>query len=319
MSENYFRHPQALVETTDIGEGTRVWAFAHILPGARIGADCNICDHTFIENDVVIGDRVTIKCGVQVWDGIRIDNDVFIGPNATFTNDPTPRSGRHLDQYPVTHIREGASIAANATILPGVSIGQHSMVGAGAVVTRDVPPHAVVMGNPARIERYTSDTGPGGMAAIGVSGTDDQLPDVAVEGVALVSVPVINDLRGNLSAREVGNGLPFAPKRYFVVYEVPSTKIRGAHAHRRCEQLLVALKGSVSCMVDDGSSRQEFVLDGPQLGLHVPAMVWATQYKYTSDAVLLVIASDPYDPDDYIRDYDDFLSLRRTWEEAGSS
>src|SRR5690606_29284015 len=150
----YFVHPQALCESQNIGAGTRVWAFAHVLGGARIGADCNVCDHVFIENDVVVGDRVTIKCGVQLWDGLRVADEVFIGPNATFTNDLFPRSKQYPEKFPQTHIERGASIGANATILAGVTIGALAMVGAGAVVTRDVPARAVVAGNPARILRY---------------------------------------------------------------------------------------------------------------------------------------------------------------------
>jgi acetyltransferase-like isoleucine patch superfamily enzyme len=148
----YFRHPQALVESTRIGRGTRIWAFAHVLAGAVIGRDCNICDHVFVENDVTVGDRVTIKCGVQLWDGLRLEDDVFIGPNVTFTNDAFPRSREYSDR-PETWVRQGASVGANATILPGITIGEHSMVGAGSVVTRDVPPFAVVVGNPARVRR----------------------------------------------------------------------------------------------------------------------------------------------------------------------
>src|SRR5512134_2299520 len=114
----FFKHAQAIVESDKIGDGTRIWAFAHVLPGAVIGQGCNICDHTFIENDVTLGDRVTIKCGVQVWDGITLDDDVFVGPNATFTNDPMPRSRQHLESFPRTIVRRGASIGANSTILP---------------------------------------------------------------------------------------------------------------------------------------------------------------------------------------------------------
>lgn len=150
---DYFKHDNALVESEDVGKGTRIWAFSHVLPGAKIGDDCNICDHVFIENDVVIGDRVTIKCGVQIWDGLRIADDVFIGPNATFTNDLAPRSRQDFELLTTT-VEQGASIGANSTILPGVTIGSGAMVGAGAVVTKDVPEKAVVIGNPAKIIRY---------------------------------------------------------------------------------------------------------------------------------------------------------------------
>lgn len=117
--------------------------------GHARGADCNVCDHVFIENDVLVGDRVTIKCGVQLWDGVRLEDDVFVGPNATFTNDIFPRSKQYPQAFAHTEVRRGASIGANATILPGVTIGSRAMVGAGAVVTRNVPPNAVVVGNPA--------------------------------------------------------------------------------------------------------------------------------------------------------------------------
>lgn len=148
-----YKHPNSLVESEAIGDATRVWAFTHILPGARIGSACNICDHVFIENDVIIGDRVTIKCGVQIWDGLRIEDDAFIGPNATFTNDKFPRSKQAFKLHE-TLVCKGASIGANATILSGLVIGENAMVGAGAVVTRDVPANAIVVGNPARISGY---------------------------------------------------------------------------------------------------------------------------------------------------------------------
>jgi UDP-GlcNAc3NAcA epimerase len=148
-------HERALVEPgAQIGERTRIWAFTHVLSGAKIGTDCNICDHVFIENDVLVGNRVTIKCGVQLWNGLRVADDVFIGPNATFTNDIFPRSKRYPEKFLQTHIRAGASIGANATILAGVTVGEKAMVGAGAMVTKDVPAYAIVVGNPARIIRY---------------------------------------------------------------------------------------------------------------------------------------------------------------------
>lgn len=154
---SFFQHSHALVETKIVGNGTRVWAFSHILPGARIGAGCNICDGVFIENDVAVGNDVTIKCGVQLWDGIDIEDGVFIGPNATFTNDVFPRSKQHSFTRLRTLVKAGASIGANATILPGLTIGSRAMVGAGAVVTHDVPDNAIVMGNPARITGYVDD------------------------------------------------------------------------------------------------------------------------------------------------------------------
>ncbi len=302
-----FVHPGGICESPSVGEGTRVWAFAHVLPGAVIGADCNICDHVFVENDVVVGDRVTIKSGVQLWDGIRVGDDVFIGPNATFTNDPFPRSKVYPDAFPVTTIATGASIGANATILPGISIGRKAMVGAGSVVTRDVPPNAIVVGNPARIVGYT-DAEESATAASAPS-TSGEVTQSLVDGVQLVHLTHAVDMRGSLTAGEAASAVPFVPRRFFTVFDVPSKEVRGEHAHRVCEQFLVAVSGSVTVVVDDASRRQQFLLDRPQLGLYLPPMVWGIQYKYSADAVLLVLASHPYDADDYIRDYDDFLAV----------
>jgi len=150
-------HATADVQTLKIGLRTRVWQFVVILPQATIGIDCNICSHCFIENDVVVGDRVTVKSGVQLWDGVRIEDDVFVGPNVTFTNDPFPRSRIRPPTFPQTHVRRGASIGGGATILPGVEIGERAMIGAGAVVTRDVPARAIVVGSPARVIGYVDD------------------------------------------------------------------------------------------------------------------------------------------------------------------
>ena len=194
----FYKHPNALVESENVGEGTRIWAFAHVLPKAVVGRDCNLCDHVFIENDVIIGDRVTIKCGVQVWDGTRIEDDVFIGPNATLTNDRFPRSKHYPEAFATTTLRKGSSIGANATLLPGISVGQYSMVGAGAVVTRSVPPHAVVAGNPARIIRYV-DAGSAQPPPDVGNPADHQVPRVS--GVRLISAPVIRDLRGSQIGR----------------------------------------------------------------------------------------------------------------------
>jgi acetyltransferase-like isoleucine patch superfamily enzyme/dTDP-4-dehydrorhamnose 3,5-epimerase-like enzyme len=306
----FFRHETAIVESSSIGRGTRIWAFAHVLPGAVIGADCNICDHTFIENDVQIGDRVTIKCGVQLWDGITIEDDVFIGPNATFTNDPYPRSRHHPRQLQRTVVRKGASIGANATLMPGITVGQQAMIGAGAVVTGDVPPLAIVTGNPARIVGYEGAGAPSAeaMAAASVEGGASK---TRVAGVALHRLPQAQDLRGLLTFAEVGEQVPFEVKRYFLVSGVATKEVRGEHAHRKLHQFLVCVQGQCHIVADDGRNRQEFVLDSPALALYLPPMVWGIQYRFSQDAVLLVLCSGKYDSADYIRDYSEFLQLAK--------
>lgn len=300
-----FVHPQGLCEATQVGEGTRIWAFAHVLPGARIGRDCNICDHVFIENDVQIGDRVTLKSGVQLWNGVRIADDVFVGPNATFTNDPFPRSKKYSPAVE-THVHRGASLGANCTILPGVTIGRDAMVGAGSVVTEDVPARALVRGNPARIVGYVDTAS----APHGTTQTVETPAAVAVGGASVVQLRAHTDLRGSLIAGQVSDQIPFEPRRVFVVYNVPGKDVRGEHAHRTCHQFLLCVTGSVVILLDEGTQRQQIRLDSPTLGLYVPPLVWSVQYQYSAEAVLIVLASHEYDADDYIRDYDEFLRLR---------
>ncbi len=306
--ESAFIHPAAIVEPgASLGANTRVWAFAHILPGARIGVDCNICDGVFVENDVIIGDRVTIKCGVQLWDGLRIEDDVFIGSNATFTNDTFPRSKQYPKEFARTLIQKGASIGANATILPGLTIGRYAMVGAGAVVTRNVPPYAIVKGNPARISGYVTAARTAMLEKTPALDISETVTPVKVGEARIYRLPLVHDLRGNLSFAQYDDVLPFRPVRYFIVFDVASKEVRGEHAHRELQQFLVCVKGSCSIVVDDGQSRAEVVLDQPNVGLYIPPMIWGIQYKYSPDAVLLVLASDVYKSEDYIRDYDEFL------------
>jgi UDP-2-acetamido-3-amino-2,3-dideoxy-glucuronate N-acetyltransferase len=300
----YQQHASALVNSTCIGTGTRIWAFVNILAGAKIGAECNICDHVFIENDVSIGDRVTIKCGVQIWDGICLEDDVFVGPNVTFTNDRFPRANQKPEALLSTIVKKGASIGANATILPGITIGENAMVGAGAVITQTVPENAIVKGVPAKITGYT-DTFIFPADAVNVTEGDK------LHGPVLYSLNTVQDIRGNLVVGECDKELPFVPRRMFMVYDVPNAKVRGAHAHKECHQFLIATHGSVSVILDDGDQRHEYTLSNPKVGIYIHPGVWGIQYKYSSKAVLIVLASHGYDANDYIRDYSEFLAWKK--------
>lgn len=313
MTEGFFTHPLGLCESFDVGVGTRIWAFAHVLPSAKVGRNCNICDHVFIENDVIVGNDVTIKCGVQLWDGIRIGDRVFIGPNATFTNDRFPRSKQYPEAFLQTIVDDDASIGANATILPGVRIGRNAMVGAGAVVTKDVPPNSVVVGNPAEIVGYqTKAESPVNTDVGKLSGKAGSKGPLGVGACALWRLPHFSDLRGELAPLEFEKDLPFKPSRTFLVYGVASSEIRGEHAHFKCHQFLIAAHGTLAVVIDDGRKRAEVVLSDPSVGLYLPPLVWGTQYKFKPETVLLVLASDPYDAGDYIRDYAQFLQVVST-------
>jgi UDP-2-acetamido-3-amino-2,3-dideoxy-glucuronate N-acetyltransferase len=152
-------HPLADVQTTDIGQGTTIWQFSVVLVGAKIGENCNINALTLIENDVVIGNNVTVKSGVQIWDGLCIEDNVFIGPNVTFTNDFTPRSKQRPTEFLKTIIKQGASLGANSTVIGGLTIGKYAMIGAGSVVTKNVPDYGLVYGNPAQLKDYVCECG----------------------------------------------------------------------------------------------------------------------------------------------------------------
>lgn len=303
-----FTHPLADVQSASIGVGTRIWQFSVVLPKAKIGQDCNICSHCLIENDVVIGDRVTVKSGVQLWDGLRVSDDVFIGPNVSFANDRFPRSKKTPEKFLQTMVEAGASIGAGAAILPGITIGRNAMVAAGAVVTRSVPPNAIVVGNPAKIVGYV-DAERDKVTASGSPAAEIGAQPTQVAGVSLHQMSRIADIRGSLTVGEFDRSIPFAVKRYFMVFDVPSVETRGEHAHRVCHQFLICVRGSCAVVADDGANRQEFLLDRPDVGVHLPPMVWGIQYKYSADAVLLVYASHYYDSADYIRDYSEFRQL----------
>jgi acetyltransferase-like isoleucine patch superfamily enzyme/dTDP-4-dehydrorhamnose 3,5-epimerase-like enzyme len=299
-----FIHSNSDVQSSQVGDGTKVWQYCIVLPGARIGSDCNICSHVFVENDVLIGNRVTVKCGVQIWDGITLEDDVFVGPNATFTNDRFPRSRQHPEEYARTFVKAGASIGANATILPGITIGRNAMVAAGAVVTRDVPSHAIVKGNPARITGYVNDA----QESLPQQPQQTEFADT-IPGISWVRFNTASDMRGDLMATDFSKQIPFPVKRAFFITHVPSHHVRGEHGHKECHQLLVCLQGSVTVAADNGSERGQWILNDPALGLHIHPKVWAAQYQYSPNSVLAVFASHEYDSNDYLRNYEEFLAI----------
>jgi len=303
-----FIHPSADVQTNEIGSGTTIWQNCVVLKGSTIGTDNNICANSFIEGGATLGDRVTIKNGVQVWDGVTLGDDVFVGPNVSFSNDKYPKSKKHKSPLK-TMIQDAVSIGAGAVICPGITIGRGAMVGAGAVVTRTVPAHSIVVGNPARIVGYT-DVEPEPAKPQSPRFGKESKPS-RVPGVKVSRLTTISDLRGSLAAGEFPKNIPFIPKRFFVISDVPSETLRGQHAHVECQQFLVATKGRLRVMLEAKGIREEFTLDSPEIGLLIPPMTWGVQYGYSSDCVLLVLASHEYNENDYLRDYDDFLEIEK--------
>jgi UDP-2-acetamido-3-amino-2,3-dideoxy-glucuronate N-acetyltransferase len=248
--------------------------------------------------------QAEILAGAYVGPGVAIAAGVTVGPNACLI-------GGAGDGGEYTDVQAGALIGGNATVNAGVRIGAHARVAPGAVVMRSVPPYAIVQGNPARIVGYVN-------ADTGDARTDaTRMPDsigvqqTRVNGVTLHRFRHVPDLRGSLSVGEFEREIPFLPRRYFLVFDVPTAETRGEHAHIECAQFLIAVSGKVSVVADDGVNREEFMLDRPNVGVYLPPMTWGIQYRYTPDAVLLVFASHYYAADDYVRDYDRFLELVR--------
>lgn len=292
-----------------VGAGTRIESFVHIAAGVTIGTDCLIGSRTMIDSGVSLGNRVILEGGSHLFTGLLIEDDVYIGTNATFAK---ARVTREAAQSPGSSIllRQHCNIGANATLCPGVTIGEYAIVDAGAVVTQSVQPYAIVSGNPAQVVGFANTAESTNTRTNAASPT--HIIESKVSGVRGYHLPFISDPRGNLTVGEFERTLPFIPKRYFITFDVPSAKLRGEHAHKQCEQFLVCVRGSCAVVVDDGTHREEFLLDRPTFGVHVPAMIWATEYKHSPDSTLMVFTSDYYDPDDYIRDYQEFLSAKKT-------
>lgn len=296
--------PGADVRSVNIGRGTEIAPFTLVLPGAVIGADCRIGAQCIVEDRVLIADGCWLEAGVQVPAGTQLGRGVRIGANVAFAG--RPGAGELAS---VTIIEDGAEVGAGAVLANGITIGRNAEIRPGAVVSRSVPANAVVEGNPAKIVGYV-DAGAIEASGVAVQG-EVGIHTTRVTGVTVHRLPRVIDMRGNLTVGEFGRSIPFEAKRYFMVFDVPSLETRGEHAHRECHQFLICVRGSCALVADDGKDRQEFILNAPDLGIHLPPMTWGIQYKYTSDAVLLVFASHFYDSRDYIRDYAEFLQVAR--------
>ena len=294
-------HANALCESERIGASSAISAFAFVHANARVGDNSTIGEFSVIGNMVSLGHRVSIGPGSKIVQGVQIQDDVGVGANVVFDAEGHSAPGEVVQ----TIIEAGASIGSGSVVAQGVLVGRRAIVCEGAVVTRDVPPYAIVAGNPAAITGYSDEFGKR-MASAELRKGDKPSGGLRGGYESIVHLRKATDLRGSLVVAELGSDLPFVPQRFFVVYDVPSLDVRGEHAHRRCEQFLICIKGSVKAVVDDGTSREEFLLDSADVGLYMPAMTWGTQYAYSSDAVLAVFASLPYDSADYIRTYEAF-------------
>jgi acetyltransferase-like isoleucine patch superfamily enzyme/dTDP-4-dehydrorhamnose 3,5-epimerase-like enzyme len=304
-------HNSAICDSGPASGAFEVGAFSRIEAGAQIGNNCVIEDHVTIETGAVLGHGCVIARGAYVSGQSVLEDNVYIGPHAVLTNRRFPRAtvqpGETVEPI---RIEQSCSVGAGAVILPGLRLGRSSMVGAGAVVTLNVPPYAVVVGNPGRIVGYDRHAG----VHMTSRKPDPQVPPQhaagdTIEGVRLFRLRSYRDARGSLIPVELDRDLPFRPARVFLVYGAADTRIRGEHAHRECHQVLVCLHGSVNVFTDNGIARHEFTLQSPDEALWLKPGIWASQHHFSPDARLLVYASHPYSDADYVRDYETFLKL----------
>lgn len=264
------------------------------------GSTTRIDPSARVESGTLLGDACVVKSGAVLPRGTQLGRGVLVGPNAVFVDAEEGERG--------AQVADNAVIGANAVVHPGVVIGAQARVKPGAVVTRSVPPGAIVDGNPAAIVGYVNAVPQALLSAPKtLDDRGERIVPTPVKGVTVHNLPLHADLRGDLTVGEFLKDVPFAPQRYFIVFGVPNREVRGEHAHRKCQQFLVCVKGSCSVVADDGHSKVEVALDGPNRGLYLPALTWGVQYKHSPDAILLVFASDHYDGADYIREYGEFL------------
>lgn len=280
---------------------------ARVHAGATVAASAMLGDFVVAYPGADIGEHCRVRGYTQLWPGVRLEAGAELGPGVTLEA-PEPGADAAIVIGP------GVRVGAGALICRGVRLGQGAQVAAGAVVAQNVPPYAIVSGAPARITDYVQNASRAPALDWHQRASFPQQPSVVplgVGGATLHRFKFLQDPRGDLSVGEFEKEIPFLPKRYFLVLNVPSDKTRGEHAHRACHQFLVCVKGSCAVVVDDLEQRCEVLLDAPDVGVYLPPMTWGIQYKYSSDAVLLVFASHYYAADDYIRDYDVFVAEKR--------
>jgi len=291
-------HPAAIVETGAILAGTAVGAYSRVGPEVEIAGPCGIAEHSILTGRILLAAGVEIGSQVYLRGPLTIETGVRIAARSCIDA---------AGGAPIV-LGESASIGANSTLWPGVTVGKRARVEPGSVVTKNVPAMAVVAGNPAQIVRYSGVPNAPGQAQTAATA---EVTATAIRGVTLRRLPLHEDLRGALTFGETARHVPFAIERYFLSFAVSSEQVRGEHAHRSLHQFLVAAHGRVHIVADDGVNQADFLLDRPDLGIHIPPMIWSVQYRFSADAVLLALCSEPYDPADYIRDYAEFLSLVR--------
>lgn len=286
----------------------------NIHPSSRINEHVSVDATARIGPNCHLQGCITIEAGVLLKGGITLIGDIMVGRNSILEPGvciASPKPGQPREST-VVRLGHEVHVGAGTILLSGVSIGHHAWIEPGTVVVRNIPSHALVGGNPATISGYMDDPTYQGRIASNVVPRPDSpgAHPSLVQGVTVHHFARVRDLRGDLSVGEFERNVPFQPKRYFIVYDVPSTETRGEHAHKQCHQFLICVAGSVSVVVDDGARREEVLLDRPNIGLFIPAGVWGIQYKYSANGVLLVFASEYYDASDYIRNYDEFLRFR---------
>lgn len=307
-------HTSASVGACDLGEGVSIGPNAWIGDRTTIGSLTRIAAGARLEDSVNVGVGVTIGANAFLSQGVEIGDGTDVGPHVVFAVHGQRESGgsevevrrSRVEFAEPSRVGKYVSIGSNSTVFPGVALGDSSTILPGSVVTENVPPHAVVSGNPAVILRYS---GAETVREVRHSTSTVEMAELP-GGARILPLTTARDLRGSLSALEF-HSLPWNPKRLFVVHDVPTIETRGEHAHHECEQFLIALRGEISVLLDDGNHRTTVRLATPSLGLLMPPLVWGTQFHFSHEAVLAVLASRPYEARDYIRTYEEFLTIVR--------